>query len=109
MINFATLNALRIINSFFCHKEIHNFTWTNRGYRSITDYILANSVQNSMTPESTIAISSDHFAVLSRINIPTRWITNKRPSVNKRKEYFTIHLLCEDSVRKLYCQRLNQG
>jgi hypothetical protein len=28
--------------------------------------------------------------------------------VDHRKEYFRIHLLREDSIRRLYCQRLDQ-
>jgi hypothetical protein len=104
MINFVIFNALRSTNSFR-RKEIHKFTWTNRGYRSIirVDYILDNIKISSKVNDTRIYrsydVSSDHFVVLSTINIRTKWITNKRPSVNIRKEYFKIHILREDSTR----------
>ena len=39
---FASVNELKITNTFFGHKEIHKMTWSARGYRSIIDYILTN-------------------------------------------------------------------
>ena len=39
---FASVNELKITNTFFRHKEIHKMTWSARGYRSIIDYILTN-------------------------------------------------------------------
>ena len=42
LIEFASVNELKIMNTFFRHKEIHKLTWSARGYRSIIDYILTN-------------------------------------------------------------------
>ena len=39
--DFASVNELKITNTFFRHKEIHKMTWSARGYRLI-DYILTN-------------------------------------------------------------------
>ena len=39
---FASVNELKITNTFFRHKEIHKMTWSARVYRSIIDYILTN-------------------------------------------------------------------
>jgi len=39
---FASVNELKIMNTFFRHKEIHKMTWSARGYGSIIDYILTN-------------------------------------------------------------------
>jgi len=39
---FASVNELKIRNTFFRHKEIHKMTWSARGYRSVIDYILTN-------------------------------------------------------------------
>ncbi|GFG40963.1 hypothetical protein Cfor_00005, partial [Coptotermes formosanus] len=35
-------NKMRIINSFLRHKDIHKFTWAERGSKSIIDYVIAN-------------------------------------------------------------------
>jgi hypothetical protein len=40
--NFATFNKLKVTNTFFRHKDIHKYTWTSRGYRTITDFLLVN-------------------------------------------------------------------
>jgi len=39
----ASVNELKLTNTFFTHKEIHKMTWSSRSYRSIIDYILANN------------------------------------------------------------------
>ena len=42
LINFPTLNEFKTKNTFFRHKEIHKYTWSARGMKSIIDYVLAN-------------------------------------------------------------------
>jgi len=42
LIDFCTFNNLKIMNTFFKHKEIHKFTWEARGYKSINDYFITN-------------------------------------------------------------------
>ena len=39
---FASINELKITNTFFRHKEIHKMMWSIGGYRSIIDHILTN-------------------------------------------------------------------
>jgi len=33
LIDFCALNNLKIMNTFFKHKEIHKFTWEARGHK----------------------------------------------------------------------------
>jgi hypothetical protein len=42
VIDFCKFNNLKIINTFFKHKEIHKFTWEARGHKSIIDYFITN-------------------------------------------------------------------
>jgi len=42
LIDFYTFNNLKIMNTFFKHKEIHKFTWEARGHKSIIDYFITN-------------------------------------------------------------------
>ena len=42
LIDFCTFNNLKIMNTFFKHKEIHKFTWEARGRKSIIDYFITN-------------------------------------------------------------------
>ena len=39
-IDFCTFNNLKIMNTFFKHKEIHKFIWEARGHKSIIDYFI---------------------------------------------------------------------
>jgi len=39
LIDFCTFNNLKIMNTYFKHKEIHEFTWEARGHKSIIDYL----------------------------------------------------------------------
>jgi hypothetical protein len=40
--DFCMYNNLRITNTYHPHKDIHKYTWTERGNRSIIDNIIAN-------------------------------------------------------------------
>ena len=42
LIDFCTFNNLKIMNTFFKHREIHKFTWEARGHKSIIDYFIRN-------------------------------------------------------------------
>jgi len=42
LIHFCTFNNLKIMNTFFKHKEIHKFTWEARRVKSIVDYFITN-------------------------------------------------------------------
>jgi len=42
LIDSCTLNNLKIMNTFFKHKEIHKFTWETKGHKSIIDYFITN-------------------------------------------------------------------
>ena len=39
LIDFCTLNNLKIMNTFFKHKEIYKLTQEATGYKSITDFV----------------------------------------------------------------------
>ena len=39
---FASVNELKITNTFLRHKKIHKMTYSPRRYRSLIDYILTN-------------------------------------------------------------------
>jgi len=42
LIDFCKFNNLKIMNTFFKHREIHKFTWEARGHKSIIDYFIRN-------------------------------------------------------------------
>lgn len=108
---FASLNELKITNTFFRHKEIHKITWSSRGYSSIIDYILTNKKLSPLVNDTRVFrgydISSDHFLLISQINTPQKWyIPSKRYS--HPEEIFRVHLLEDTSIKFLYRRRLEQ-
>jgi hypothetical protein len=40
LIDFCTINNLKLMNTFFKQREIHQFTWEARGQKSIVDYFI---------------------------------------------------------------------
>lgn len=111
LIDFSAFNGLKITNTFFKHKDNHKYTWSERGTRTIIDYVLVNAKTAALVEDTRVYrgadISSDHFLVLSKIKILRRWITTKK-SEKIFKETFKVNLLTEDSVKFLYQRRINQ-
>jgi hypothetical protein len=75
--DFAATNDLKITNTFFRHKDIHKYTWSARGSRSIIDYVLTNKKTSPLVQDTRAFrgydINTDHFMLVSRINIPQKW------------------------------------
>jgi hypothetical protein len=74
LIDFAAVHGLKITNSFFRHKDIHNDTWIARGYRSITDYVLTKRKASPFVQDIRLYrgydINSNHFLLISKLSIP---------------------------------------
>ena len=67
---FASVNELKITNTFFRHKEIHKMTWSARGYRSIIDYILTNKKLSRLVNDTKVfrgyGVTTDHYLLFSK-------------------------------------------
>jgi hypothetical protein len=73
LIHFCTFNNLKIMNTFFKHKEIYKFTWEARRYKSISDYFVTNTttltvIQDNRVYRST-ELDSDHYILSGDVNI----------------------------------------
>ena len=108
---FASVNELKITNTFFRHKEIHKMTWSARGYRSIIDYILTNKKLSPLVQDTKVFrgydVSTDHYLLISKICLPHKWyaFTKRLPQY---EEVFRVHLLEDPSIKLLYQRRLEQ-
>jgi hypothetical protein len=65
--DFCASNNLRITNTLYRHKEIHRCTGTDRGTRSIIDYIISNEkvwpyIQDTRSYRGAEA-DTDHYSV----------------------------------------------
>jgi len=80
---FCTCNNLKIMNTFFKHKEIHKFTLEARGHKSIIDYFITNiktskAIQDIRVYRST-ELDTDHYLLCAKVNFP-----NKQLNKNKK-------------------------
>jgi hypothetical protein len=84
---FCAYNKLRITNSFFRHKDIHKFTWAERGSKSIIYYVIANKKIWPYITDTRVyrgaEVDTDHFLVLCKIRTPKPYSQKK---IQKRKK-----------------------
>lgn len=109
--HFAAYNELRITNSFFRKRDIHKYTWSARGYRSIIDYVIVNKKLSSLVQDVRVHrgsdIHSDHYLVVAKVVLLAKW-KKIRKIENPEGDVYKVYLLQEDSIKYLYQQRLLQ-
>jgi hypothetical protein len=109
---FASVNELKITNTFFRHKEIHKMTWSARGYRSIIDYIFENKKLSPLVNDTKVFrgydVATDHYLLISKIRLPQKWYTSIKRSP-RQEEIFRVHLLEDPSIKLLFQRRLEQN
>jgi hypothetical protein len=90
LINFATYNNKRIMNTFYKHKDIHKYTWSARNYQSLTDYFLANEKTAKMFLDVRalrgLEIDSDHYLVQAKLRFSQRWYSTGNNNTRKPLE-----------------------
>ena len=99
---FASFNDFKIANTIFRKKEIHKYTWSAQGSKTIIDYIIVNRRLKNLIQDIKIFrgcdMGSDHFLVTSRKQSNNSKLANEF--------VYKVYLLQEESIRRLYQQRL---
>jgi hypothetical protein len=107
---FASINDLKITNTFFRKKDLHKYTWSTRGPKSIIDYVIVSRRLKNLVQDIKIFrgsdIGSDHFLVTSRINLLSRWKHQSNNNKLANEPVYKTYLLQEGSIRGLYQKRL---
>ena len=109
LIDFCTFNNLKIMNTFFKHKEINIFTWEARGHRAVIDCSMTNMKTSKVIQDIRVyrsnEIDSDQYLLCAKVKFPPRWLNkgNKKAPL-KQEEFFKVRLLNDDSIRWLYTQ-----
>lgn len=119
LIDICQSQQLKILNGFYKHKSIHNYTWVQhtRNLKSIIDYVITKQDTvmqvNDVRAYRGVSCGSDHYLVKAKIAFPYKY--NKKENIQtleKTEEITTKHYnidsLIHDSTRALYQQRLNQ-
>jgi len=109
---FASVNELKIKNTFFRHKEVHKMRWSFRSYRSIIDCILANKKLLLLVNDTKVFrgydVTTDHYLLISKILLPQKWYTFTKRSL-RQEEIFGVHLVEDPSKKLLYQRRIEQN
>ena len=93
LLEFCATNGLIISNTWYQHKEIHQFTWEcrGRGLKSILDYFLVRREDRRRVKDTKVVrgaeIGSDHYLVLLKLT--------KRPHIRqevRRSDHRRLHL-----------------
>jgi endonuclease/exonuclease/phosphatase family metal-dependent hydrolase len=94
-------NDLKIMNTFFQHKDAHKYTWSARGSRSIIDYIICNQKTANFILDVRVyqgpEIETDHYLVAAPLRIPPRWYKRNQQTRNSDK-ILKINLLRDPSI-----------
>ncbi len=106
---FATMNHLEISNTFFRKRDIHKYTWSARGLRSIIDYFFINDKMRPQIIDVNVYrgcdIASDDYLIVAKLRIWMKWKSQKSRQ-RIQEEVYKTYLLQKESIQRLYQQRL---
>jgi hypothetical protein len=109
--DFCMYDNLRITNTYHPHKDILKYTWTERGNRSIIDYIIANEKIWSYVLDSRsyrgAEVDTDHYLLCSKIRKPNKYWKKAKITKLDKAEKYKIQLLEQPSIRHSYKMRLD--
>ena len=112
LIDFSTFNQLKIMNTYFRHKNIHKYTWEARGQKSIIDYCISNfkmaKIIQNIRVYRGIELNTDHYLLGVKVEFPPRWLNKKSKNqiATKPDEFYKTNLLNDESTKWLYEQRI---
>jgi endonuclease/exonuclease/phosphatase family metal-dependent hydrolase len=106
--DFCAFNKLKITNLFYRQKDIHKFTWEERGTRSIMDYIIVNvRLKRNIERHKSFRgskIDSDHKLVERKFKFLKQAKHNYNKTdktIYKKLPAFKVHLSEQESIRTL--------
>ena len=113
LLEFCASNGMIISNTWYQHKEIHQFTWEcrGRGLKSIIDYFLVKRGERSTVRDTKVVrgaeISSDHYLVLLVMKRFRREARQKDPVVQNTSKW-NVKKLREMKCRKEFERKITQ-
>lgn len=117
LIEYCMMNNLIITNTFFAHKDIHNYTRevVSRKERSIIDYVMINNEFRRNIKDTRVRrgceISSDHYLVLSKVEISKQEIertANTKVHKEEGKKVIRTYKLREEETAIIYNEKIER-
>jgi hypothetical protein len=72
LIDFCTLNNLKITNTYSMHTNIHKYTWSARGSESVIDYFITNGKAAKIIQDIRVhrgmELDTDHYLLRANLN-----------------------------------------
>lgn len=118
LIEFCKQYELKILNSFYSHKDIHKYTWErpSLNQKSIIDFFITRQRSGLRCHDCRVKrganCGSDHYLLTSNIVWP--YATRGSQKRNDREESesitkkYKLHLLKQQSIKELYHRRLEE-
>ena len=113
LLEFCATNGLIVCNTWYQHKEIHQFTWEcrGRGLKSIIDYFLVKREDRRRIKDTKVVrgaeISSDHYLVLLVMKRCWREVRQKGPEEQNTLKW-NVKRLGERKCRNEFERKLTQ-
>ena len=83
--DFCAYNKLKIINSFYKHKDIYKFTWEECGCKSIIHYAIVNKLIWPHIWDTRVyrgaELDTDHYLLIFKIQSPKPYFRKKTQKV----------------------------
>jgi len=116
LIDLCESMSLKVMNGFYCHKNIHKFSWTQprRGLRSIIDYLIMRQQSKLKTLDVRVyrgaECGTDHHLIIAKVLIKYRASNKIRPGLNSPekidKKRYNLESLKHETSQFLYKLRL---
>lgn len=111
--DFVTYNNLKIVNTFFKQKEIHKYTWENRGSRSLIDYIIANQKLGKAATNARVyrgtGLDTDHHLLVAEFRMSPKWLRGKKKkNAEVGRLSYKLGKLSEEEERNKYKRKMNE-
>jgi len=109
---FASFNDFKIAKNFYRKKEIHKYTWSARGSKTIIGYIVVKRRLKNLVQDIKIFrhsdVGSDHYLLTTPTDLSSRREQQSNNSKLANVLAYKIYLLQEESIRRLKPTKTSQ-
>jgi len=112
--DFATYDNMKIMISFYKHKNIQICTWSARNSKAVIDYFIAKRKLSELSPDLRdylrSDIGSDHFLTLAKLRFPPKWLRLPKSAASKENIlHYKIRLRNIESINGYANKEFNRN
>ena len=105
LLGLCAMNELVVLNTTYQHKDIHKYTWENkgRGLRSIIDYFIVKKALRPGVADVKVIrgadLDSDHYLVLMKVCLKPK---KPRKETGLTREKLRVNKLADSATRRRF-------